>query len=299
MSRKVEFPDGNDLIRRYHAGESMKEIAVSRQVSLTVLTRYFDSRGVKRRSIKRDIPNVQELIDLYLSGVSEYRIAIQSGISRVTLKKLFVKHGVSRRGCSEAGKLNWQSMGPEARAKQVVACHAASKGAVRRLDTKARIAKTRQAKVIGQSVSEVLLIELLESVGLTGIPQFAVGPYNLDIALDASRIAVEIFGGNFHCTGRHAARHLERTKYLLNLGWTVVVVWVDGTRHPLQIGCAEYIHSLANQIGGNQSSRGEYRVILGNGKPAPVAKCYLNTDSVIQALGSSHDITHRQHEIAG
>ena len=106
----------------------------------------------------------------------------------------------------------------------------------------------------------------LSERGLDVTPQRAIGPYNLDIAVNAPLIAVEIYGGKWHSTGTHRIRHFERCKYLLDLGWNVVIVWVDGLRYPLDIGADNYIVAFVEQLRRAPTVRGQYRVILGNGR---------------------------------
>ena len=159
-------------------------------------------------------------------------------------------------------------------------------------------ALTRQERILGQSPAERELIDLLNGLDIPSVPQRAMGPYNIDVAVEVPRVAVEVFGGGFHCFGHHLARHVRRTKYLLNRGWTVVIVWVDLRRYPLGIGCAKKIKALVDLIGEQPPSRGEYRVIRGNGKSPPVAERYLNTQTFIEALGGGDDAAHRHDEIS-
>jgi very-short-patch-repair endonuclease len=130
---------------------------------------------------------------------------------------------------------------------------------------------------------------LLATFGIDCVPQKAVGIYNIDLAVEDTRIAIELFGGSWHSTGRHKARHHRRCKYLFDKGWAVVIVWVDKRRHPFGVGACKKIVALAEHRRTSPAPFGEYHVIFGNGKPATTLANHFNTPADIERIcGSGH-----------
>lgn len=118
-----------------------------------------------------------------------------------------------------------------------------------------------------------------DSAGVETTLQKAIGPYNADLA--AYPVAVEIFGGNWHARGRHAARFPDRVRYFLDQGWNLVIVWVLDRRRwqsaiPLTPAAADYIASFVQLTRRDPSTRGQYRVIWGDGKEAATDGLDLN-----------------------
>jgi hypothetical protein len=104
---------------------------------------------------------------------------------------------------------------------------------------------------------------MLEERGVSCIQQQAIGPYNCD--LGAFPVAVEIFGGNWHFSGAHLARSEERTRYLLNAGWHVLMVQATAN-HPIDAATADYIAVYVKEARRDLSVLREYRVIRGAGE---------------------------------
>jgi len=70
---------------------------------------------------------------------------------------------------------------------------------------------------------ELLALATLRSAGFKPVHQFQIGPYSADIALPDRKLDIEIDGRNHYQPGRKE-REEKRTRYLRNLGWTVVRV---------------------------------------------------------------------------
>jgi hypothetical protein len=106
---------------------------------------------------------------------------------------------------------------------------------------------------------------MLQERGFSVTPQKAIGIYNVDIAVNGTPVIVEIFGGGWHCSGHHLARHRERFDYLLNSGYFPIIVWVNGTRSPLESGAADYIIACIQDIRGTKPVWSKEKMIRGNG----------------------------------
>lgn len=285
MTRKHEFPDADDLIRRYQAGESIKELAREKGVSSKVIVRIVrEADAFQDRSVFRLRLDTDDIARRYLAGESEKAIADSLGVARGPIRRRLLASGIQPRGRSEAELLKWSQMSSDARAAQVSAAHQASRGRTISYVEKLRQAEGKERTKSQVVAAERVLADLLAERGIPSTLQRAVDIYNVDVAIDTPPIAVEIYGGMWHNSGHHKRRFFERTKYLLDSGWSVVIIWVDGRRYPLGVGSADYVIALAQELGRNVSVGSQYRVILGDGQDAPITNYYLNRPSVIERL---------------
>ncbi|WP_242333327.1 AAA domain-containing protein [Anaeromyxobacter sp. SG66] len=98
----------------------------------------------------------------------------------------------------------------------------------------------RRAETTDPSVGpfERRLEEALRAAGLAPVPQYAFGPYRLDLAVveDGLRIDVEVDGVHFHeeLDGSRCHEDLVRDAYLSQRGWIVVRFWAVEVRDRLE-----------------------------------------------------------------
>lgn len=227
MAAKITPPDADYLARLYYSGHSSKELAELFGVSQSLVGNWFQMYGIKKDP--RPAPDASELRRRYDAGETVQDIADTMGVSRPWLYRWFIAYGIP----CESG--------------------------VKRVAAKEKRAKTVEARGLHISPFEREFAAMLTGLGLDVIPQKAVGPYNVDIATGS--VAVEIYGG-----GWHAARSdRERFAYLLDRGWSVVIIWVDPAKDPLTTNAAEYVVSFRKEAEGNPSVGCGYRVIRGSG----------------------------------
>jgi len=238
------------------------------------------------------ISNLDNLIERYVAGEPEYKLAREAGISRGTFRKRLLAANIIPRGLEavRSGYQTWlNSMSPEERRKHMLPAHTAKRGRPMGRQQKLRGAETKQRRQTGVVPIETELAQRLGNLGFSITQQKAVDIYNVDIAVHEPRIAVEIFGGNWHASGHHLLRHFERVETLLNCKWNVLIVWVDGRFHPLTVGCDEYIIARSEEMSCLPSSLCEYWVIWGNGEPVSSARSYLNTPAIIERFRRSQE----------
>ncbi len=276
--------DIDHLIDLYEAGNTTGEVAALVGCCPSVIQKRLKAAGIKFRKSKR-MPLVRdvdasEILRRYNEGASVKALSKEFGCSRDTIARRLKAGGVVPRGRSESMYLRMAQSTPEEIAKLTEAAHIANKGRVCTIEERCKYAATREKMVFGASRTEEILRNWLESDGLTCCPQKAVGPYNIDIAVDEGCIAVEVFGGNWHSSGHHARRFKERTEYLLNRGYFLVIVWVN-LQHPLEVGAAKYIVSLSEKICRNEAVRGKYRVIWGNGERSATGEEKFDYKSIV------------------
>ncbi len=104
-------------------------------------------------------------------------------------------------------------------------------------------AKARQLLAVAsgdtESVAERMFARLLKSEEITGwVGQYPFGPWRLDFAWPAVKVAVEIDGWAFHHTPAQADRDHRKRNALTNAGWhALAYTWHQLTDDP---GCCMY-----------------------------------------------------------
>jgi very-short-patch-repair endonuclease len=91
-----------------------------------------------------------------------------------------------------------------------------------------------------RSEAERLVIRLLRGAGITGWKaNHPVGPYEVDIAFPAHRVAIEIDGWAFHSDQQAFQYDRNRQNWLALRGWQVLrFTWLDVTQHPERVVAA-------------------------------------------------------------
>lgn len=284
MPRKIKFTHLSNAYRMYKRTLSLPKVAAHYGIGETTLRRIFEQANLPVRCNTAIVLPEQIICDAYVSGQSELALAKKHHVSRNVITRILTRHSIPRRGITQAQRL--------AHSRLTIA---ERKAMTRRANEAARGRKLSESEQIKHALTyyrtkryavpvETELAQMLTSIGLAVEQQFPVGPYNVDVSIQTPPIAVEIFGGGWHSYGNHAARHCQRTKYLLDLGWSVVAIWVDAKSHPLRPAVADYLIAFANQLGAHPPARGEYRVVWGDGKLPPVHSRYLNDPATIERL---------------
>lgn len=291
MPAKLKPADLEDAVRLYHAGEPIAEI--SRQLGVNVVSVYrrLNQAGVTLRRAEGRNPNRRIRLDCgdicarYLGGESEKSISETLKVSRKAIRRVIREADIEPRGRSAAMLERMSRTTKEERQNLTSAAHKAVRGRKATVEEREKRAKTVELTLSRAVPIESKLADWLIERGISVTQQRAVGKYNLDIAIDADSVAVEIFGGGWHSSGTHRATFHERTKYLLDLGWNVLIMWVDGRRYPLDINGCDQVVAFAEECRWSPSPRGKYRVILGDGQHPPARGSYFNSPADIERLG--------------
>lgn len=271
--------DTSDIVNLYQSGMTAREIAIILSCSESFVQKYLKSNNVMRRPGRTDIIT-NDIIRLYNNGWSVLRMAKHFGCARGVITKRLLGVGIQPRNSSEATRIIAATLPPEERSRRASAAHDAVRGkkkSVAFLFAKAQGVELSQS---GISRIEIRCREMLRERGIDSTPQKAIGPYNVDLALNAFPIAVEIFGGGWHFSGRHLSRYRKRIEYLLNCGYYPIIILVSRD-YPLEIGAIEYIISFTESLRRNEPPSREDWVIRGNGEIATRAKSKLNNGSTI------------------
>lgn len=206
--------------------------------------------------------DVNKLIAEYVAGVSEYQLSKDFGISRCAIRVRLVSANVPIRGQSEAGRTRVSRLGLPKNLQKVWANNRGKKIDEEILIRRAKKAQSGESKIsIGRDEKVASLA--FRRVGLKIIRQYAVGRYNLDIAIPSVNLGIEIQTGSFDRMGPGTSA--KRLKYIFNSGWRVVCViaWHGGgIDWPI---IAKKILAYCNRLRRNKSSVGKYGMIRGNG----------------------------------
>lgn len=162
------------------------------------------------------------LYDRYLAGESGIMIAADIGIHFTMLYRNWKRLGLPRRSTREAARRN-ADRDPAAASHWIERATAVRRGGHDTLETKVRRAQTRERRGLGISDQEHELAERLRAEGHAVRQQMAVGPYNVDLTIEAHRLVIEVDGGGHSRRSRDMAA--ERRAYIEALGWHVLHVW--------------------------------------------------------------------------
>ena len=244
-------------------------------------------------SAKWNPPNIDDLVQSYTNGRSVLALSGEYGVSRRTITKRLAELGIVVRTNSEAHIRRWQRSTPDQRLSQVRAAQNVRRGSHEEIEVLIARAATRERRCLGASTLEQALQALLQARGIDTITQQAIGPYNCD--LGASPVAVEVWGGDWHWTGRAAQRFPERTRYLLNAGWHMLAVIVN-KRFPLNEASADYISAYIEQARTEPTMRREYRVVRGAGEALAAGRADDNEITLIPTLTARRNATNGRYK---
>lgn len=233
---------------------------------------------------KIEIPNLDDLLRRYIAGETEQKLAAECGVSRSAFRLRLIEANITPRNVSDTMYIRWQTADERLRSAMLNNAHASTRGKTVTEDKLINRAIGCERKSPNVAHAESVLADWLRERGLNVIPQKAIGKYNVDLAVQVPPIAVELFGGGWHAYGSHRERFAPRVEHILNAGWAMVIIWLDARRYPLSVACADYIVTLTQEISRQESPRCQYRVILGDGQPAPAIESKLNTPAFVERL---------------
>jgi very-short-patch-repair endonuclease len=263
----VPASDIENAVRDYVEGAALKEAASSVRMSATrlrgvlvernLLRGHHDLYAVRKRA--RTGLDTGVICAAYDAGANMVQIAKVYGVTNRTIHKRLIEGGVTLRTLSETRRMTARAR----RKPKPRRTRAGSDATGSELDRFTKAAVSRQNGWSRVSEAENELRRLLVARGATVTPQKAVGPYNLDLAVGHS-VAVEVHGGRWKSNDR--TRIAKRSKYLLDAGWLLVVVWRLDAGDAFGGDLAEYLVALAQRADWDPSLRGSYRVVRGSGE---------------------------------
>lgn len=263
--RRIDLPNLDELYRLYREVGRLSAVAQQAGIGTSTLHRKLRAAGFDLR--RGRYPDGATLRRLYVDErLTCTVIGTRYGVSFATAAKWIKAAGLTRTA-SEAMYLRMGQASDTGRTAITEAANAARRGRRDDPERKARRAVTRQVRELGVSALDRQLCRwLLEADPTTaGTLVKAIGPYNVDVAVSPA-IAVELWGGAWHRKSRATNRHRERTRYLLDAGWHLVIVECANDGFALSHGAAEYVLAFREQVGRDPTARREYRVVRGTGQ---------------------------------
>lgn len=291
------------IVNQNRAGFTMNDIARELGVGGETIRRRLIKNGIKpiiHKTKKTHVTDAfaDEAVERYEKGESELSLANRFNTSRVAISGLLRRRGIKRRTASEQGLIRMANMTPEERSALASKAHDAIRGTKKSFSAKVKNALAKQASLSGANETEFFVASDLRNLGIHPIPQLAIGPYNCDLACHP--VAVEIWGGHWHFTGRHIARTEERIRYLGNAGWHVLIIIIaerhSSRRYSYGADTGNYMASYINQASSDPSVRREYRMIDCRGETLAGGCCDDDDISVIPAFTSRRNPTTGRYE---
>lgn len=293
MPRIFSDTDVRDIINLYQSGIGVQKIGVKFGCGYKPIARILTSNNIPiiNRRFVRDLDS-GSIIARFNAGESVKAIAGSSGVSRNVIVRILQENGVTPRNRSEGMYARMAATSPEERIALSAAAHAAVRGKRRTEEELVQRARTKERDLRFASRIEVAAAKMFLERGFDVCAQKAIGKYNVDLAISEPPIAVEIFGGNWHSGGRPAARFNERIEYILNSGWSLVIIWVLRD-YPLEPGAIDYIIALAEELSRTKPVRGEKHVIRGDGNITTIGAANLKYRPIIPGPQPRDNVTGR------
>lgn len=251
----------DDLAKRYLAGESLQQLGRNVGVKGDTVGRWLTKYGIKLRSKSEAVTvwhglvvDDDVIVRRYISGESENAIALSLGIDRSSVRSRLVSRNVAIRDRSDAERLKWVGMTDEQRIQRLDALH---------------------SSIIGRYETD--LIFALKLAGYQ-FAQRQIGRYYVDLAHHELLVAIEV-----ECLqGFTMMERLDRLKYILNQGWTVLYVVKTSKSFSLP-KVTEKIITFLELASWDESVFGKYGVMDGQGCYSTVGR--KNLDGVPRIEG--------------
>lgn len=227
--------------------------------------------------------DVDDMLKLYHSGRSVNNLAHHYGCSRGVICNRLRKAGIKPRNRSEGMFLRMSQTSASERKRLSAAAHDAVRGASHTDEHRIKIAQTIEQNAItygNASRIENIAREMFIARGFDVTPQRAIDRYNVDLAIDTNRVAVEIFGGHWHTSGGHAKRFRRRFDAIINAGWIPVIIWCSRD-YPLEVGAIQYVVTLCEKLSRNEPVGRSEHVIRGDGQPCAIGESKIDYKAIV------------------
>lgn len=273
------FFDIDDAIKLYKAGKSTEEISEILGGSRETIARRLKKAGVKLRS-GPEMARLHYILEVdlsdalrrYAEGETMKSLCEEFRIGRRRMESALRHAGIPVRTLRQSVGLRYTRMSKSERQSLVARAHIAKKGKPADERAQERRAKTNEVTLQLASRADLILGVWLAQHGLRFTPQKALGPYNLDIAVDELSVAVEV-NGDWHYFPERTAAESKRRNYLFDRGWRLIDVCITSTgARPwkyLRPACANKIIELLESVRRNKSMRCKHWVIGGDGETLP------------------------------
>jgi very-short-patch-repair endonuclease/lambda repressor-like predicted transcriptional regulator len=282
MTTQMISVDLDKAIALYEAGEPIYEISRKMGISHSTLSRRFAAIGYQIRDIGESTalhwmryrtPPLEPILERYKQGESLVTLARESGIGASRLNRLLREAGIPIRHSRENILSRYAGMSEAERKAQVSAANQAKRGKRANHWSLERRAQTMERTLQLAGRADLTLAVYLAARGAGVTLQKAIGPYNLDIAVDELLVAIEVNGYHHTPVAQRMARSrstpADRRSYVLDRGWRLIEVLASNQAPYVSPACADRIVALLEEARGHEPSWGEYCVIGSDGEFAP------------------------------
>src|SRR3989304_1621093 len=273
VALKIKIPNLADLIKRYRSCAPIKQIADEFGVSVMTLYVILRDNNIPLRD-KSTRPNrrrafpVDKMISRFLAGESVKALADSFSVSRATISLHLRERDIPIRGRSEAERLKWTKIHKSRRLieRQCSGAWKAARAREHSLSERISRAKTCHIRLTRIGRYEDEIFRALCNAGFSVSRQHPLGRYNLDLAINEPRIAVEVSIG---CSFKHSSVRRERLEYILDQGWSVFAVCIPyHTREKARLAViTEKCIAFAEVLRRDKPARSQYGMIGRNGEP--------------------------------
>ena len=265
--------DIDNIVQLYNSGKSTTEIANAFGVSRKPIARILASQGVtiRRPNALKALP-VTEIIGLYQSGLSINELARRFNVADTVITRRLKEAHVVMRTSAEANKLMMAHRTPEENARNVAAAHNAIRGKSYTHEEACHRAACREHSFSFARLTspyERAIAEELLARKIHFVPQKAIDKYNVDFAV-FDNIALEVFGGGWHSSGRHKRVFDERSKKIFDCGYTLVICWVGFHYEFLPAVIVDYLVSLNDILCSDPTAGCKHYVIRCDGNTTTI-----------------------------
>jgi len=238
MPVKTTLSDEINIAELYRGGKTQKEICellnVGRKRIKSALVRQgvnFRDKAETANKVKKtgeghphsiSLPK-QDVINMYESGMSAYEVADHFGVSEGVIRYRLRLWGEHVRDYVESTTVRFDRMTEAERIEHGLLIGNALKGKPHSYKRRCSLAKAREINVTHVGRGEKQIGDILIDQGFDITPQKAFGKYNVDIAINKERIAVEVFTGRSWLPGNEKDI-TKKIKYISDSGWKAIII---------------------------------------------------------------------------
>lgn len=265
--------DLNNVISPYNSGFSIMAIRKFTTYSAAAIKKILSENGIyiRSRSEQRTLTScimydshLDKVREFYNKGYGITNISKRLGLNAMMLKSFMIKNGIKIRSLAEQNKINGRMLSDKSRKAIGEAARKFHSGKAISNEILDKMAESRyKTGNVRASVYEDFFAKFLDDKAIKYVRQLNIGKYNCDFSVFG--IAVEIWGGQWHFSGAHAARNNERFKYILDSGVNVIIAPIP-SQNGFTVAMAENIISHCKELSGNPPFITEYRMIWRDGE---------------------------------
>jgi hypothetical protein len=223
--RKLTEQQTSELVTRYLAGESTKQLGPAFGISSRVVSDYLRRAGVEAR------PRHQAVVD-YMAGLTHEQ---RSAMVSASMRK------------------RWQTATPEQRAQMLDPAHTATRGVPLTAEHRQRIVQAKERRSGSDSQYEEQVAQWLTERGVEFRQQVAIGDHCADFTVGPVAVEVTTGWARKKEWGPRFARYFDE-------GWHLYVIWHD-TRVPLLPVVADDLVAWADLVQADPAAGSQHRVV--------------------------------------